>query len=689
MSSHRRMSIIGCAILIAGWLAVHNAAAGITVITTVDDIVGEDWRVDGIALSLVSERAQVIAVELTVDRFQLPAGQGELHEVTLSCTPIIIDDQGWRCEAGKLVAAKTPWAAQETGWSGAWRTDGSLQLHIPGLRLARGALDLTVTSDEKGWRAGLDAHRLVASSLARISDAVKLPRDWGVKGRVSGHVSAYGGAARRTDIDADLVLDGLNYASPDGSQAAENILTKIEAHAHSVGTSWQFTSKFRWPKGALYSDPVFIDASETALMIDTKGRYQPVGKRLQLNSWTVELLDTLKVSGTGEIDTAAWSVRDLTVAAHSDDASRLYTLMAQPFLIGTPADDMQVKGRVGFVLHFDTGGIEQAGLQLNGIVLDDRQGRFALRRTDGSVAWDRSASAPVSRLTTQGVELLHIRSGAFAVKFRFGADRIDLVEPVVIPVLGGQVTLDSFAMTGALVAGDVPQWTANASVRAVSLDQLTRQLDWQPFSGNLSGTLDRMHYRDQIFSIGGGLRVNAFGGTIAVDGLRIADPLGNVPILYADASLRGLDLDAVTKTFSFGRIQGRLDADLDDLKLAAWQPSAFDLHLYTPPDDDSRHRISQRAVQNLTELGSGLPGGLSAAFLSLFEDFSYDTIDLKIALRGNTATIDGLARPDGGYYLVRGSGLPRIDVIGRTRSVAWKDLLERLRQIQVEGVQIK
>jgi hypothetical protein len=153
--------------------------------------------------------------------------------------------------------------------------------------------------------------------------------------------------------------------------------------------------------------------------------------------------------------------------------------------------------------------------------------------------------------------------------------------------------------------------------------------------------------------------------------------------------MRGLSLEAVTQTFSFGRIEGRLDADLRGLQLIAWRPDRFDLHLYTPPGDDSRHRISQRAVENLTELGSGVPAGLSAGFLSIFEEFRYDRIDLQIQLHGDVAELDGLARPDGGYYLVKGSGLPRIDVIGRNRSVAWPDLVERLRQIQVEGAQIR
>ena len=86
---------------------------------------------------------------------------------------------------------------------------------------------------------------------------------------------------------------------------------------------------------------------------------------------------------------------------------------------------------------------------------------------------------------------------------------------------------------------------------------------------------------------------------------------------------------------------------------------------------------------------STLPAGLSATVLRVFDEFRYDRIDLRILLHGSVADLDGLARPDGGYYLVKGSGLPRIDVIGRNRSVAWKDLVERLQQIQVEGAQIK
>lgn len=674
--------------LLLGCLLSGRLLAGVSVAFAVDDIVGNGWSVDGIDAVLTSDSAASIAIEIHIDRIRLPEQQGEMQAVTLSCAEIQRRNDAWHCAQGSLRAAASPVGAQDAAWSGLWSTDGSRQLDVTGLGLAGGAAALTLLSDAQGWQAELRPYQLRLPRIAALG-GVQLPSDWGIRGRVSGRLQVEGGDTRPLAGEADLVFDRLNYASPDGRQAGEGLTMKLEGTARQRGEGWRFNSKLRWPKGALYSEPLFVDAGQRALSIDAQGRFDPGPQRLAFDSWVVDIGEVLRVTGTGELDVARYRIRDLTVAAHSDDAGSLYDLLLQPFLIGTAADDLAVQGRVGFVLHYDAQGMEQAGLELNGLAFDDRRGRFGLLSTSGSVAWDRAADVPVSRLSTEGVSLYRIRSDPFDVQARFAGERVDLVQAIVVPLLGGQIALDSFAMRGALVAGERPHWTASASVRGISLDQLTRELDWPPFSGALSGELRDMRYADSLFSVGGGLNITAFDGRIEVSNLRIQDPLAAVPVLRASATMRGLNLEALTRTFDFGRIEGRLDGDIEDLRLVAWQPDQFDLHLYTPPDDRSRHRISQRAVENLTELGSGLPAGLSASLLRVFEEFSYDVIDVQIVLRGDNASIDGLAREDGGYYLVRGSGLPRIDVIGRNRSVAWNDLLERLRQIRVEGIQVQ
>ena len=680
-----------CRLLAVGVLSIFSAAgmAAFELGFSVDDIEGEGWRADGIAISLSEVAVDHYAVAITVANLVLPDSHGTLEGLRLECPDVSRDGSAWLCEHGRLKLQASPIEPQDATWQGSYVDDGHLQITIPRLALAQGTVALELNADDGVWSARLQPHRTTIARLAALSGQLALPSDWGIEGRASGLVKLGGGPAGLESVDADLVFDQLAYASPDGTQAAEKVVIKTELRGRVRKALWRFDATLAWPSGAAYAEPLFIDASDGPVTLSLSGSWSPQQVRLQLDGGSLELAGTAAVSATGLFQGPGLAPKDLTIALHSDDAGRLYGRLLQPFLIGTPADDMQVAGHVGLVLHFDEQGLDQAGLEIKDLALEDRQGRFALDDTDGSIGWDRSKVVPVSRLAIAGASIYRIPTGAFDVRVHFAADRIDLVEPVVVPVLGGSIALDRFALSGALIAGARPKWEASASLRDVSLEQLTRTLEWPPFNGSLSAQLRELNYVEGLFSVGGGLEFSAFGGRIEVSGLSIQDPLGTVPVLKADAIMRGLELEALTETFAFGRIEGRLDADMRSIQLVGWQPDRFDLHLYTPQNDDSRHRISQRAVENLTELGSGVPAGLSATVLRVFDEFRYDRIDLRILLQGRVADLDGLARPDGGYYLVKGSGLPRIDVIGRNRSVAWKDLVERLQQIQVEGAQIK
>jgi hypothetical protein len=142
----------------------------------------------------------------------------------------------------------------------------------------------------------------------------------------------------------------------------------------------------------------------------------------------------------------------------------------------------------------------------------------------------------------------------------------------------------------------------------------------------------------------------------------------------------GLDLAQLTGAFSFGRIEGRLDDDVDGLRLVNWQPVAFDAWLGTPAGDRSRKRISQRAIDNISSIGGGPTGVLSRGVMRFFEDFAYARIGWRCVLRDGVCHMDGLApAKDGGYVLVQGRLLPRIDVVGFQREVDWNTFLSQLK----------
>jgi hypothetical protein len=132
-----------------------------------------------------------------------------------------------------------------------------------------------------------------------------------------------------------------------------------------------------------------------------------------------------------------------------------------------------------------------------------------------------------------------------------------------------------------------------------------------------------------------------------------------------------------------------LSGSIDDLQLFNWQPIAFDAKLFTPPDDRSKHRISQRAVENIGSIGGGGGGvtaALSSGFLRFFDDFRYDRLGLSCRLENDICYMNGVApAPNGGYELVKGSGVARNDVIGGARRVDWPRLVQQLIAVTESG----
>ena len=122
-----------------------------------------------------------------------------------------------------------------------------------------------------------------------------------------------------------------------------------------------------------------------------------------------------------------------------------------------------------------------------------------------------------------------------------------------------------------------------------------------------------------------------------------------------------------------------------------WRPVAMDMNFYTPRNDKSKHRISQRAVENFASVGGGgATAVLSTGFLKFFDVFAYDKIGLRCVLKDDVCAMSGAgpakSGPLGrGYYLVKGSGIPRIDVVGFRDTVSWPALVQQFEAITQGG----
>jgi hypothetical protein len=333
-------------------------------------------------------------------------------------------------------------------------------------------------------------------------------------------------------------------------------------------------------------------------------------------------------------------------------------------------------------------------LTFDGLTMDDGARNFALsgltgrwvwraRRTmngDGD-DWPRDDSgAPESNLRWRGGLLLGLQIGAGDLRFSTSDTQFHLLQPTRIPILDGALDLTTLRIHD--VGSPQVAFLVDAVLQPISVQRLCKTFGWPEFGGQVGGAISNLQMREGVITLGTTLQAQVFDGSVEIRDLRLEQPFGQWPKFHSTIAMENLDLELLTSAFAFGRITGRLSGAINELQLFNWTPVAFDARLYTPPGDRSRHRISQRAVENIGSIGgsgAGVTAALSSGFLRFFEDFNYDRLGWSCRLENEICRMSGVGpAPNGGYYLVKGKGLPRIDVIGNAKRVDWPRLVQQL-----------
>lgn len=647
----------------------------------IGDIEGRDWEARAVALELTRDGDGEVRFRARADRIEIK-GEPPLQDLELECRAGRQLEIGIECSEGWAGFQHAELGPQRIDWQGRFVSTADWRLDFSGLRLASGRISGGVEGGADAWRAKVRGRELRLERVPRL----ELPKGWTLSGRAGLALDVSGVGAQPQQLRVDLDGAGIRYADASGLQVGEGLGLDLRLNARPQRGGWQFDVTTRLKTGQLYTDPVFLEVKADPLLVRATGSLSDGADRLILGEGSLGLGDVLQLRGEADLSLSPFALRSARARIGIGQWAQAFPVFIQPFLIGTVGGDLQLRGSADIDLSLDADGPATVDVRLGETRIEDSRGRFGLDRLSGDLHWRRTGEAESSRLEFGAGHLYKIPFGAFTTQARLQGGQLELLSPVQVPVLGGRFDLQAFQLSGLLDRSI--EWRTSARLRDLSLDQLTRDLGWPPFSGVLNASLPNLRFEQRLTRADGELVFDVFGGRVRLGGLRIRDLLGVAPVLEGSMQVRGLDLRELTQTFSFGRIEGRLDGEVEDVQLIAWQPNRFRLRLYTPENDDSRRRISQKAVENLTELGSGVPAGLSRGFLGLFKEFSYGQIDIQIELDGNNARLNGIARPEGGYYLVRGSGLPRIDVVGRNQRVAWKELVDRLKNIQLEGARV-
>ncbi|MBT2971955.1 MAG: hypothetical protein KME56_18185 [Candidatus Thiodiazotropha sp. (ex Ctena orbiculata)] len=663
-----------------------HVAAELHMGLSLDRLSASAWSMENVRIDLKLINADRLSIRLTADSLDHQALPGTLNGIRLDC-PVERHQQYYRCDEGQLNIADTPYGPQALNASGTFFDSEHLSIDIQGIKVANGKLNVELELIEGRWDLALYADRIRLESLPKRLTAAWLPEGSDFSGAVKLSAKASGFMSQAEALDISLQVTNFTYADVEGLRVAEEGEFRLQLNADQKDSGWSGKTRLSLSKGQFYADPIFVEVLDEPLLLELRGHWRPGANRVRIVESRLVLPTVMESQGQAEIDTSSGELVEAELRIHSNDLGALYGVILQPMLIGSMVDEVEASGVVDTEVSIKKGELQRLHVSLEDVNIDDRRGLFALYGLSGGLAWNQEDHSKRSEITIEGGQLYRIDFGKLGIRVHAQRGEVRLEEPIALPLMQGTMYIDHLSAEGLL--GDLPQWTTSAQFSDISLRALAEAFDWPPMEGTLQGMIPRVHYQQQRLELDGELVVDVFGGTISVGELVIEDPLGRVPELFADLQLSGLDLTQITQTFSFGHITGGLEGEIAGLHLASWEPIAFKARFNTPEQDRIPHRISQRAVDNLTALGNGVGSGLSTTFLGIFKEFRYNRIELQAELNGNVAELDGMPRADGGYYIVKGSGLPRIDVIARNRQVAWKTLLERLKSIRVEGMEMR
>ncbi|WP_305908238.1 C4-dicarboxylate ABC transporter [Methylomarinum sp. Ch1-1] len=650
-----------------------------SVVLNVGNINADDWELRDVSLRLAGIEQNSPRWELQSASMRLPPPLADITGLQISCRQFQWREHYLSCRQGRGKIVSARYASPVFDFSMEVRERRGV-INIDHLRLFDGSVALLAEENDASWRVVVNGKDLRLASLKAL---LKRPELQNIAGRIDLNAELKGRRDNLQQCNVAAQARNLALQALNGKLAAEALTLDVELNAVKKQDVWQWRQQNRLSKGALYVEPLFLDIQpDQPLGLHGNGTWRPGSDIFDVHSATFNHPGVGILEGRGSLARqGGFSVRRADISgrvARLDQAAPIYLT---PFLEAGPLAGLELAGQMQAELSLGEEGINALKLDFNDLTAIDGAQRFQLNGAAGQLNWRPwPQQAEPSFVAWRQLKLKAIPVGPGRLDFVTQDRQFELNKQTDVSLLGGTLSIHRFSY--AAMENQDADVHFSGALQGLSLAQLSEALDWTPLSGEISGEIPSVTYRNKTLALDGALTMQIFDGVVTIKQLASSGLFTDFAQFYADIDVDNLDLNALTRKFQFGNIEGRLSGYAHNIYLENWRPISFYAWLGTPEDDDSRHRISQKAVENIASLGGGgAANAISKGFMSLFDTFGYDKLGFGCYLHQGVCQMMGVEAADNGYYLIKGGGLPRIDVIGYNPRLDWNVLMQRLRRI--------
>ncbi len=663
------------------WLFLIKPVYSIEKISfSTDEIVVNNWKLKDVNFSLFDLDNPKQQLTLSSKQLSLPKPFSEIKLFDIHCQKFFWQADKIVCQQGKAklkskIITTTPFSFSFSV------TEKTSKFNIKNLHVAKGKLSILAKQNRDYWTVTLRSQDLRLQDIQPYLKNLEFKIEEINNGKIKADIEAKGKGSKLNQLMIKTLFEDVSLQANQGKVAMETLTFKLDMLATQKKEVWHWENTSHIQQGEVYVDPFYLEIKDQGIHIETHGVRDKKGD-IVLDKFVFNQPGIMNINAEGLIKNKTNFVIDSAhISATIDDLESFSTSYISPFIEQTELEGIKLKGQVKSTVNISKAVVQDMIGEVFSLDVIDEKQRISVENARGKISWtsDLNSSLP-SEIHWDKIKLLTIPIEANYLKFLVHNKNIKLLQQSSLSLLGGTFEIKKFNWQQK--AGDEIKVYFEGGVDNLSLEQLTQALDWTPLTGTISGDIPGVNYNDKILAIDGELKVKVFNGIIRINQLASSGLFTDFSKLYMDMEMENLDLHAITKKIRMGEIEGRLSGYARDVYLENWLPVTFYAWIGTPEDDDSSHRISQKAVENIANIGGGGAADvISKGFLRFFDTFGYDRIGFGCYLYQGVCQLMGVEAAEQGYYIIKGGGLPRIDVIGFNPRVDWKVLVDRLSRL--------
>ncbi len=496
------------------------------------------------------------------------------------------------------------------------------------------------------------------------------------------------------NLDLQTAVSDFSFASPEGTILAQGGGLRVQG-SYRAGTQRRFDIRARADKGEFLMDTVYLNLDDSPVSLALYGVPEKGGGfssgviDVELDEhFSIEITDAFLQWDNAPVYKGRLQIQKM------DLEKTFETFVRDPFSLSNPVlADLRVtgQGRAGLAVSGRGGEVSVDGnIAVTGgnILGKDESLQIRSITLDMPVAY-RFGSPVEEDPVPEKMGLLHIESAGTPVGDVTGLrlpvalvpNRLLLRGALSVPLYDGALRVADLQVSDPLSAG----FEASMGVRLSPVDMAQIPSGDYGLTGTIGGDLGVVRVNRAALRAEGQLIGSFFGADMLVDDITVENPFGSARAYGADVSLRQMHLNDFSRSIGFGKITGRMDLDVEDLRVAFGQPVSFELLARSIPVKGVEQKVSLDAVNSISVVGTG--ASLTSTAITLFrpfvQEFNYQTIGFECSLSNDVFRVQGLIQEGGVEYLVKKPPLFGINVINRNpdNRISFKDMLARLNRV--------